>query len=75
MREIGRYDTEMQQFVEAPRPVNMERLLFQRWLVDNGRGEHMPYSRPAGDLALAVAIQMDTLPTPAVRRRTIVPGD
>lgn len=56
MREIGRYDSSMQQFVEAPKPVNMAKLIFQRWLVDNNRGEHQPVSEPAGEFALAVKI-------------------
>ena len=56
MKEIGRYDRDMQQFVEAPKPVNMAKLIFQRWLVDNKRGEHEPVSAPAGEFALAVAV-------------------
>lgn len=58
-KEIGPYDTEIQMFVEKPRPINMSRLIFQRWLVENGKGEHMPFSRPTGDLALGLMIATD----------------
>lgn len=68
MKEIGRYCTETQMFVEKPRPINMARLIFQRWLVDHGKGEHMPFSRPAGDLALGIAVAMDNPTTALVRR-------
>lgn len=57
MREIGRYDPDLEMFVETPKPVNTNRLVFERWLVQSGRGEHYPASVPCGDLALALVIR------------------
>lgn len=34
MRAIGRYDTELQMFVDEPRELNREKLMFLRWLAD-----------------------------------------
>ncbi len=57
MKEIGQYNTDLHLFKEKPKPVNLNRLLFQRWLVQNGRGEHFPSGRPAGDFALGLVIR------------------
>jgi hypothetical protein len=56
MRAIGRYDKDLQQFVEVLGPVNLARLRFERWLCETSRGEHDSISAPAGDLALAAAV-------------------
>lgn len=71
MKELGRYDKDLQMFVETPHPVNLGRLRFMRFIAErDGR----TVSDPAGDLALAAVIVKD--PTPAVTmRRTIVQGD
>ena len=54
MKEIGRYDTSLQMFVEEPRPVDSGRLRFMRWLGEQGRLEHAVAGPPQGDLALAM---------------------
>jgi hypothetical protein len=40
MRAIGRYDGELQMYVEEPREPNDEHLRFLRWLVERGHIEH-----------------------------------
>jgi hypothetical protein len=75
MKEIGRFDTDLQMFVEKPQPVRMDRLLFQRWLVDNNRGEHQPFSRPAGEFAMAIAVLREQTTTELVKRNVLVGGD
>lgn len=49
MREIGRYDTEMQQFVEAPKVANMNHLRFLRKLAEKGVFGPKPVSVPKGE--------------------------
>ena len=66
-KEIGQYDTDLQMFVEKPQPVNMKKLLFQRWLAQNGRSEHFPSGRPAGEFALAMVVQSHKPVEDAVR--------
>jgi hypothetical protein len=56
VKELGRFDPDLEMFVEPPKPIKTNRLLFERWLVQNGKGEHFPVSRPTGDLALAMVI-------------------
>ena len=46
MKAVGRYDTALQMFVEEPREVDLRRLTFVRWLVENNRLEH-PVVGPA----------------------------
>lgn len=53
--------------MEEAQPVNMNRLLFQRWLVQNGRGEHFPESRPVGELAMAMVLKSNKPIEDAVR--------
>ena len=36
----GRYDPVLQMFIEEPRPLDINRLLFYRWLVEHGRTGH-----------------------------------
>ena len=54
-QELGRYDTALQMFVEAPRELDMERLRWLRWLNDRGyfwddaRELHAVYPMPRGD--------------------------
>jgi len=84
MKEIGRYDPDLEMFVQAPKPVNGKRLLFERWLCQSGRGEHLPFSRPVGELALTMVVKQNlgieeilaqAYKKPEVKRRTIVQGD
>jgi hypothetical protein len=48
MKSLGRYDTEMQMFVEVPRDLDVARLRFLRWLAERGQLEHAVAGRPGG---------------------------
>jgi len=48
-KEMGRYDTSLQMFVEEPRDPSVNHLRFQRWLKDTGRAGALPFSAPRGD--------------------------
>lgn len=49
MKEIGRYDSSLQMFVELPHGFNYPKLLFMRWLGVNGRLEHAVAGNPTGE--------------------------
>lgn len=49
MREIGRFDTDIQMFVEAPRVANMNHLRFLRKLAEKGAFGPKPVSVPKGE--------------------------
>lgn len=66
-KEIGRYDTDLQMFVEPPKPINVSRLLFQRWLAQNGRAEHFPEGPPSGEVAAAIVIKSNKPIEQAIR--------
>lgn len=53
MKEIGRYDTELQMFVETPKPIKTSTLEFLRWLAEK---QGRVVSEPCGEFALAAAI-------------------
>lgn len=65
MKELGRYDTELQMFVEKPKPIKLGTLRFIRFIAER---EGRTLSAPAGVLALGERIVQ-----PA--KRIIVPGD
>lgn len=44
------YDSALQMFVQTPRPVDMSRLSFLRWLAEHGRLEHRIAGPSSGDL-------------------------
>lgn len=51
---MGPYDSALQMFVQTPRPIDMSRLTFMRWLAEQGRLEHRiagPVSGPLAELA------------------------
>ena len=54
MKAVGRYDTALQMFIEAPRAPDLRRLAFLRWLVEHGRLEHPAVGPPSGDLVVAL---------------------
>lgn len=76
------FDHDLQMFREKPK-VDINKLLFQRWLVQNGLGEHLPESRPCGDYALGLVVRESKGIDEVIRgvfragniKRTIVPGD
>ena len=52
MAAIGRYDTDLQMFVEGPRDVRPAHLLFLRWLVERRGLEHPASGPPSGPFAV-----------------------
>jgi hypothetical protein len=51
MKGAASYDGDLRMFRESAQPINMERLRFLRWLVEQGKLEHLPAGPPAGPLA------------------------
>jgi hypothetical protein len=51
MATIGRYDSDLQMFVEKPRDAKRAHLSFLRWLVERRRLEHPISGPPSGALA------------------------
>lgn len=49
MREIGRYCTETQMFVEKPRELDVNHLRFMRFRIERGDFGRQPLSVPRGD--------------------------
>lgn len=50
MAAMGPYDSSLQMFVQTPRPVDMSRLSFMRWLAEHGRLEHRVAGPSSGPL-------------------------
>jgi hypothetical protein len=44
----SRYDAELQMFTDRTRELNLEYLLFLRWLSERGHLEHKPVGPPGG---------------------------
>lgn len=56
MKEVGRYDTDVQMFAQVVKEADLSRVKFMRWLVENQRLEQ-PHAGPAGgDLAQAAGL-------------------
>jgi hypothetical protein len=53
MNDLQRYDGDLEMFREAPRPADLARLRFLRWLVERGRLEHPAAGPSSGELAAA----------------------
>jgi hypothetical protein len=51
MKEVIGYDGNLEMFRETPRAISMAHLRFLRWLVEQGRLEHLPYGLPCGEFA------------------------
>jgi hypothetical protein len=63
---MGNYDTALQMFVQTPRPVDMSRLSFMRWLAEHGRLEHRIEGPSSGSLvATPESPAAPTFPVPA----------
>lgn len=56
MKEIGRYDTDMQMFVDRKKPVDLTKLSFLRWLVMNHNLEQPAAGPAGGDFAKAAGL-------------------
>ena len=55
MKTVGRYDSALQMFVEEPREVDLRRLSFMRWLIENNRLEHPVVGPACGELVVVAA--------------------
>ena len=55
MKAIGRYDTNLQMFVEEPRDPDLRRLSFMRWLVEHNRLEHPAIGPASGEIVTLLA--------------------
>lgn len=55
MKAVGRYDSALQMFVEEPREIDVRRLTFMRWLVENNRLEHGVVGPASGELVVVAA--------------------
>jgi hypothetical protein len=53
MKDLQTYDGDLWMFRETPRPVDIDRLRFLRWLAEQGRLEH-PVAGPLGGELAAV---------------------
>jgi hypothetical protein len=51
VKDVKSFDGDLKMFRETPRPVNLERLQFLRWLIEQGRLEHLPAGPPSGPFA------------------------
>ena len=49
---VESFDGDLSMFREAPKPVDLDRLRFLRWLVEHGKLEHIPSGPPSGELAI-----------------------
>ncbi len=57
MKDAKNYDGDLEMFREAPRDVDIARLRFLRWLIEQGRLEHLPAGPPSGELAERITAQ------------------
>ena len=51
MKDVKRFDSDLEMFCDAESTVNVEYLAFLRWLVERGRLEHLPAGPPSGEFA------------------------
>jgi hypothetical protein len=49
MKDVLPFDGNLAMFCEAPKGINVAYLRFLRWLVEQGRLEHLPAGPPAGE--------------------------
>jgi hypothetical protein len=48
VKDVKSYDGDVQMFRETAKPVNLAHLRFLRWLIEQGRLEHLPAGPPSG---------------------------
>jgi hypothetical protein len=49
MMAPGLYDKDLQMFRDRPREINLNKLLFLRWLAEQGKLEHETFGEPTGE--------------------------
>ena len=57
MKRLGRYDTDLQMFVDFPRPIDMNHLIFMRWLGERHLLEHDIAGSSSGPFAVVLATE------------------
>lgn len=62
MKAVGRYDSALQMFVEEPREIDLRRLSFMRWLIENNRLEHEAVGPASGELVVQAEADVVELP-------------
>jgi hypothetical protein len=72
MSPVGRYDGDLQMFVEEPRELNQDHLRFLRWLVEHRQLEH-PVAGPPPDDGRRGGPIRDGEPTPVGAARPSAP--
>lgn len=65
MIDIRDYDRNLRMFREPPRPIDMARLRFLRWLAEQGRLEHPPAGPASGELLALAGESSRTAQPPA----------
>jgi len=69
MKDLQSYDGDLRMFRETPRPVDLARLRFLRWLAERGGLEHPVAGPPSGELAAMHSAPHMHLVLPASHRR------
>jgi hypothetical protein len=59
MKGTKNYDGDLQMFRETPKAVDLARLTFLRWLVEQGRLEHPPAGPPSGPLVTGELVEVE----------------
>ena len=68
MKEIGRYDSSLQMFVEKPKDLNLGTLLMWRMRAEKGSAGRLPEGRPAGEVAMTMVV-LNNLPIERIMDR------
>lgn len=68
MKEIGRYDSALQMFVEKPKDLNVGTLMMWRMRAEKGTAGRQPEGRPAGDVAMTMVV-LNNLPIERIMDR------
>lgn len=67
-KEIGRFDPELQMFVEKPKDLNVDTLMMWRMRAEKGTAGRLPEGRPAGDVAMTMVV-LNNLPIERIMDR------
>jgi hypothetical protein len=57
MKDVLHYDGDLEMFCEEPKAINIAHLRFLRWLIEQGRLEHLPAGPPSGELAAMAGVR------------------
>jgi hypothetical protein len=45
----GLYDKDLQMYRDRPREIDLKKLMFLRWLAEQGKLEHETFGKPSGE--------------------------